>query len=1053
MAQSLYVYPTRPRAEEEIAERLAASGKKADFFGGIIGIERLEQSLIDELAASQPICEVERWFFLNDAVASAGPFSRGRYLSGLLASDGFVRSVGELVQQLKLGLVTPADLARISGFSPKKERWIRSIFRRYDRSLKKHSLCDSADIRMELIKKIDDIGIVPRFLSRFEEIHFFDIYHFTPFRFELIYQIARWKKTVIHFPLPDDRIKAFNFVERNIQKFQSLEDRERNIELAFDDGYSRQDENLKTFSRFVFSEKPCESGKDIAGSVEIKRNSSRYREMEEVAAAILDKSNGNWSDFCVVFRNLEEYGVIGEDVFRRAGIPVYLRRGVPVAGNPYIRTLFTVFRAVDTGFDLDEVLKIAVSDYFDFLPDGVEACDVENLLKEAGVISGPAAVWRQRIGSIAPKKKVSQEMRAALKKILSFVGKLEKVGTARTAEETIKRFRAVMKFLPPKILRQSDPFSTRDLYCMERFDALIAEIDAILKKYGLAGTRFDLHDLRWLLVNSLGNIPSPDWADRNQVQILNVHELAGRRFPYLFICGLHDGEFPQSTRQGSILAEREKKEFNRLHAETVLREIPQRRRGRQVFGRLGESWEEESFLFYFASRSATRQLFLSYSISDLDGNELGKSSFLEDVHGNFPQLEEKSSAPVAIEKDYHEQIDGAAKEAKLLQDLFSRPAEEAGALKDYYGYFAGNPGSGESFRLSCERSRIEKERRRFYLEHDPEKRKSASNLFTGIAGFLPQLSAFFKAAMKSGYSPTSSLARYANCPFQYFMYKPMECEPPATPRPDLESREKGSLIHEILEKYYGEKTGSGAKTKPATESERKKRMLSAAEAVFRAKEAEKMPRDEELWKITKEQIKKTLGLFVAHETAELAARPFAVLFTELSFGPRKGLPVSIEVNGRNINFSGQIDRVDYLPDEQLIRVIDYKYSANLTRLNPLLKEESFGQESFQMPVYMLAALHAVLEGRDMPKVNGAEAAYFKLRKGPQMSKPKESFFKDAGSAVALERVACTEFGERVYEQITRMESGEFPVTPRDCSFCPFLRACRYREVRSPASNE
>jgi len=1052
MAHSLSVYPTRPRAEEERVGRLASSGRKADFFGGIIGIERLEQALIDELVAEQPIGELERWFFLNDAIASAYPFSRGRYLSGLLASDGFARSVGELVQQLKLGLVTAADLSRISGFSPRKERWIRSVFRRYDRSLKKYSLCDSADIRMELIKKINEIKEPPRFLARFEEIHFFDIYHFTPFRFELIYQIARRHKTVLHFPLPDDRRKAFAFVERDIQKFQSLEDRERNIELAFDDGHRTQDENLRIFSGSVFSEQPCENGKDIAQSVEIKRNSSRYREVEEVAGAILNNSRGDWSDFCVVFRNLEEYGLIVEDVFRRAGIPVYLRRGVPVSSNPYIRTLFTVFRAVDNGFDLDEVLKLAVSDYFDFLPDGVEAGDVENLLKEAGVISGPATGWRKRVGSVVAKKKVSREMRSALEKIVRLVGRLEKVGAARTAAETMKRFRSVMKFLPPKPLRQSDPFSTRDLYCRGRFDALIGEIDRILKKYGLAGNRFDQHDLRWLLVNSLGNIPSPDWADRNQVQILNVHELAGRRFPYLFICGLHDGEFPQSTRQGSILAEREKKEFNRLHAETVLREIPQRKRGRQVFGRVGESWEEESFLFYFASRSAARKLFLSYSSSDLDGSDLGRSSFLEDIHGNFPQLEEKASAPVALEKDYHEQIDGAAKEAKLLRDLFNRPADEAGALEDYYGYFAGKTGSGESFRLSCERSGIEKKRRRFYLEHDPEKRKKASNLFTGMTGESSQLSAFFEAAMKNGYSPTS-LERYANCPFQYFMYKPMACEPPATSRPDLESREKGSLIHEILERYYSGKSGGRAKPKPASESERKNRILAAAETVFRAKEAEKMPRNDELWKITKKQIKKTLELFVAHESGELSARPFEVLFTEFGFGVKKGLPVRIEVNGRNIDFSGQIDRVDYLPNERMLRVIDYKYSANPSQFNRLLKEESFGEESFQMPVYMLAALHAVLDGKNMPEVNGAVAAYFTLRKGPKISKPQESFFSDANSAVALKRVSYTEFGKRVHEQITRMESGEFSVTPRDCSFCPFRRACRYREVRSPSKGE
>jgi len=99
----------------------------------------------------------------------------------------------------------------------------------------------------------------PRYLARFSEVHFYDIFHYTPFRFELIYRLGIRTgiggKLVIHFPLPDERRKAFDFVERDIQKFQSLEDMEGGLEIAFDNGNGDVETGLENFSNLIFSER------------------------------------------------------------------------------------------------------------------------------------------------------------------------------------------------------------------------------------------------------------------------------------------------------------------------------------------------------------------------------------------------------------------------------------------------------------------------------------------------------------------------------------------------------------------------------------------------------------------------------------------------------------------------------------------------------------------------------------------------------------------------------------------------------------------------------
>ncbi len=1060
MPEILEIYPTRLKVEDVLWERLAASGIKTGFTENLLTVGEFEKELICELVHVRPISEMERGLLLHDAVSGVELIRRDSFLAGLASSDGFIRSMGELIQQFKLGLLNHRELAKIKLFAPSKERWIKSVFERYEKSLKKYQLYDNADIRIKLIESLSDLKGAPRCLARFSELHFYDIFHYTPFRFELIRRLGIrmgvGEKLVIHFPLPDERRKAFDFVERDIQKFQSLEDMEGGLEIAFDTGGGDAKTALLNFSNLIFSEKEDENplmAEKTADSLLITANSSRYREVEEVVSKIRSMEKGNWSDFCLVFRNLENYGSIVEDVFRRADIPLYLRRGLPVKNNPLVRSLLTVFTVIETDFDRDELVKLATSDYFSLLPHGSDSVALENLFIEAGIMNGPPASWKKRLAAL-PKKKLARLKKSStvLKKILKLLSLIEKVAKSGRAETVLKNFKSAIKLLSIKPLKQADRYSIRDMSCHARFFELLNEMEKLLTKKELRATRFGWKDMERLLVNSLGNISVPEWSSRNHVYALNVHELAGRKFPHLFVCGLHDGEFPQKSTRGSILAEMEKKEFNKIHAETILRNLPHCKRGRQVFSRLGESWEEESFLFYLASRSATKKLFLSYSSSDMNGSDLVRSSFIDDVVTVFPGIKEESSKAVAIEKGYDEQIDRQAREAKLLRDLFNKDAEEADTIREYFEMFIGRKESGRLFSLSGVRSKMERERAGFYSQYysknEQAKRRSLSTVYTGKVGNLPQVAKFFSVVNAKGYSP-SALENYSACPFRYFAGRLLECEPPEPPRADIERTAKGTLIHAVLEEYYGSPKKFFKRPILKPEKERVEKIIEIAESVFEKFEKEELKGDRELWKITKEHIKGALKLFIAHETGEFEKEPFTVLASEYRFG--KGKPLFLSVSGRDIPLAGSVDRVDYLPKQKAIRVVDYKYTANHSKYKKLLKEEAFGDESFQMPIYMVAASAETFGGKRPDGVKNLLARYLSLKNEPDMSIPR-GLANDGVTAVE-QLLADDGFGAKLLSQVAKMESGDFSVIPKDCLFCRFKRVCRYEEVRDVGKDE
>ena len=1064
MNERLRVYPTRLKVEEEESRKYRTD--KAAFSKQIISIFEFEGKLIKELVPHNAIGEVERWLLIHQSVMSEKSLGKNRALSRLVSSDGFVRSVGELIQQIKLGLVNTGDIEKISGFAPGKEGWVKKVFTGYQQFLKKHALYDSADINMELIKRLEERDTLPVCLRSFSGVDIFDIYHYTPFRFEMVTQLARHINIVIHFPLPDERRKAFDFVEREIQKFQSLAGTEGRLELQFDDAeikkvnVTNKKSALEILSSRIFSEHEGEERRDISESVEVVVNSGRYREIEEVAARIIElKGERSWSDFCVVFRQLSNYGNIIEDVFRRAGIPVYIRRGLPVKNNPMVRTVLGIFNVIETGFDRDEVVKLISSDYFGMsrFKEG-DSQSLEKIFLDAGIICGPPSLWEEKIKALIRSRRLknkrtanfeySENISNDLEEKISILREIEKLSLSEKTNSTIAIFNKLLKTFAPKQILFGSPFFARDLYCQSRLTEVLAEMDEAVKSHKLSDERFGWIDLRRLLLNSLGNVQLPDWSDKNHVYALNIHELAGRSFPFLFVCGLHDGEFPLKSEHGSILSESEKKIFNEKHSDAVLNEIPEHKKGRQVFSRLGETWDEESFLFYLATRLAKQKIFYFYSTHGFNGKELGRSQFLHDVKSVFPSMSESVTKSVALEKEYFEQIDQSAREAKLLRDIFNQDAESAGRYRDYYIRFANNPVSGKSFLNSCERSLMERKRNLFYSSVDAVKRSEASGIYTGKIGKMGLFDRYIAEESKRGYS-ASTLEKYSNCPFRYFMDKPLQVKPQELPKAEIERTVKGSIVHEILEKYHEPSGSFKIRKSLAPRESRAKTIEKVTDTVFAAWEEREVAGEPAIWAITKEQVKRVLSLYLQFEEKSFNDEPFTVVSTEQKFGVDGELVVSLNLPGGEAYFNGLIDRLDYLNSKNILRVVDYKYSSNTSKFSQFVKAEKYGDESFQVPIYLLAALYLNKTREDLSGAGKAVASYITLKKEPKESAVSipASFSLDGTDedGFSFDNV---EFISRMDKIVSMMKSGEFSVTPKDCVFCRYRRACRYREVMS-----
>ncbi len=207
-------------------------------------------------------------------------------------------------------------------------------------------------------------------------------------------------------------------------------------------------------------------------------------------------------------------------------------------------------------------------------------------------------------------------------------------------------------------------------------------------------------------------------------------------------------------------------------------------------------------------------------------------------------------------------------------------------------------------------------------------------------------------------SPTQ-LEEWAKCPFGYFMKRFLKIEALTAPEQILQisALDRGSLIHEVLERFIQEAITSGSLPEPAEHwpTDAHERMDSLFAEVAERFASEGRLGNALLWKKEGAKTLRELQQFLLLDNNLRAAGNYRPVSTEASFGFTDTPAVLLTLpNGTDVQFRGSADRID-LSDAGEILIIDYKSGSSssfkkLSAANPV----SSGQK-LQLPIYALAA--------------------------------------------------------------------------------------------------
>lgn len=678
------------------------------------------------------------------------------------------------------------------------------------------------------------------------------------------------------------------------------------------------------------------------GEIRLYAASTPRAEAEAVGREIqrlVRDENCRYRDLAVVTGDLEVYGPLMEQVFSKLGIPGFMDRKKDVLKNPFVEFLRALLAAVQE--------DLAYEPMFRMLRSGMTAVTreetdrLENYVIAKGIrgFSGWNREWKRPLRDM--DEEALEELNGLRKKAVCGLKELRKELKAKGADAK-RMTRAVYEYLVSLRIqqqlkeyeewfeREGDHARAREyaqIYgmVMELFDKMVMLLGDCQMSFPEYQELLDAG----LSEMKVGLIP----AGTDQVVVGDMERSRLKDIRVLFFIGVNEGSVPRDKGRGGILSEMDREILSEQEVELA----PTARQEAYI----------QKFYMYLNLTKPSHRLYLSFSMTDADGNGLRLSWLITKVRQLFPGLTVHTEQELTI------------------RDRLVTPEGSVGELAEAL----------EAVRLQ-KADRFQETLIQWYADQE-EWQERLSALLTAVC-YSSQERGITKAAARALYGTllqgsVTRLEQFAACAYSHFLQYGLGLRERETY--GLEAVDLGNVFHGAL-KYFSDRIEeSEYDWFHVPEEARDTWMEEALERAFtdygdrvlsdRAQDAYVLERVRRIGKRTAWAILRQLqkGAFAPEET-------------EVSFRNLERLSsVSMVLSGEDrMRLEGRIDRIDVCRQDgkTYVRVIDYK-SGN-TRFD--LTSIYYGLQ-LQLVVYLNAAMEKLAAEKGQ-KVHPAGMFYYHI---------------------------------------------------------------------------
>ena len=878
---------------------------------------------------------------LGAVIVAAEALTGTGYFQKILNRTGFMRALTQTFIDLDEALIdTIEDAARL------------------DRTGKLKSVSELRHKYIGLIKGfrsyLDDLLPVPEFRKRFaqtyqtETLFIYGLYDFNAAQWRFLSSLSGEIKFRVFLPYQpgDDFGGAFRYAETALDLFRELQ---KNTPPGSRGGNTRGglapvNEEKTGYGHHLFRFKPDEK---TAGYIPSDRRLSVFTSPDTASEVkgIVSRINelALWKDvplhrIGVLLYHPEHYLEPLRYELEHAGIPYVDTIGTALGQSPEGRTFYALLCLAGRILPHKQLVDLIASSDMKLVDAGdpepttqPDTAAWETISVETGILEGDLKQWMNRLDQLEKnldhddpgrRRKSHLINQDQINSFRMFIERLFKSWGNLPDKATWTQFsdgavQLALDFLPENDTTSLLSETVREL---RRLDELTGRIERE-RFVAAAGQNLDAVRLK------------RGRYGRDGITICDRMSSRGVSFDQLFIPGLAQGMVPAAPREDPILSDMERRDINKQFsgsdhssAHKLLLPLPLK----------SARLEEERLLFALAVDAAGKGLVLSYPGRGTGGKECIPSRFLLEVcriaSGKLVDSEQLDKL------DFFENDADPTKHEKLT----SRAIDAASFPLQWVSANVGSTGSEEAYRELFE-GRSERCRRC----REVSRHRTAGDRFTAWDGVMPpRWSA--RSSIDDRYSVTS-LERYSDCPFKYFILDVLKVAEWEEPEMLLEPLPMtiGQVVHSILENFYTHAQNEERIPLDEGDMDWSKTIIATlvTDELKRVEAHYPIPRP--IWELVARRLKKRLLRFIAEDAARADRFPFHEAEVEID----RTVTFETGEGPYNMHLTGKVDRIDMTGDGKAIRVIDYKTGqvhAGADRFD--------GGRALQLPIYLKAML-------------------------------------------------------------------------------------------------
>ncbi|WKY47019.1 PD-(D/E)XK nuclease family protein [Eubacteriaceae bacterium ES3] len=842
--------------------------------------------------------------------------------------SGFSQKIGELIVELKENELLPEDFDKVledlpSGLLKQKLTDIRKIYWEYNQ-LMGNDRIDDKDLHQLFLQKIPQASFLKSSAIWIDGFQNFSSQDYRMIRNLLTTarDLAVGLSVELDESAPD--ASAFSLTRNTLNRLKEIgASVEADLKMVSIDEKEFSSPEICFLQKNLFAY-PQSVWKKSVDKIKMFQNQNVWEEVEQGAVEILKlirQENHDYKDIVVLTGDMDLYQNIIKGVFTQYGIPFFLDELRPIGDNHLIEAVSSALESVAYHYRHDDLMGYIKTG---FSPISLEeGQDLENYVLEFGI---KGFKWKTPFTKISQNPSLELEVLNSLRErvidpLLTLESRVKGKKSYRQMTEAVYTF-----LVETKVNEQLDDLSQRlleagDFEIQSAYDQIFSRLmevfDQLVETMGEEEVAFNeyIRLLKTAIQDyQLGVIP----PHGNFVNITDLKRSRNAPFKTLLIFGMNEGKIPGTGSEPNLITDTERKtlENYQLHFQN----------------NLAFQMEQENFLIYDVLTRPKERLFLFWALSDLEGNSLQPSLFIERILNSFELIKINST----IGKSNNRVLDHICRPEVTIWELIHflkgnqiYSEEEAAIWQAVYNWFLKNG-----------------------YQKEIERTLQATQSSEAVKRLSPEqaLSLYGKKMSSS----VTRLEQFRKCPFSHFVQYGLKPEERLIY--EVAAPEIGILLHQVVDDFFKWAKAEDIDLHQLKEGDKEKKIAQLMEKnlpgirtnVFNSSAS---------YRYLGKKLERVGKRSIDHLISQLVAGDFVPFQSELVFEqPVKDLKEEFYLYGK-------IDRVDlYEKDQETwVKIIDYK-----TGKKKLSYGDIYYGLSLQLVVYMDGCLSVLKKENLVP---------------------------------------------------------------------------------------